>query len=86
MHEMRENEYDWSEIGMTFKEFVEWCNERACDGCWGMIEAMACMDIVSNIRKLPFWKRKKAWKEKEQQVLDEIVNPINRKIEEMNKQ
>lgn len=85
MPEMRENECDWSEMSMTFKEFVEWCNNRACDGCWGIIEAMACIDIISKIRKLPFWKRKKAWKEKEQQVLDEIVNPINRKIEEMNK-
>ena len=70
---------------MTFKEFVEWCNDRACDGCWGMIESMVCMDISSNIRKRPFWKRKKAWMEKQQQVLDEIVNPINRKIEEMNR-
>ena len=81
---MRENECDWRKIGMTFKEFVEWCNDRACDGCWGMIEAMTCIDIISNIRKLPFWKRKKAWMEKQQQVLDEIVNPTNRKIQEMN--
>ena len=85
MSEMRENECDWSIIGMTFKEFEEWCNDRACDGFWGMIEAIVCIDIISNIRKLPFWKRKKAWMEKEQQVLNEIVNPINRKIEEMNK-
>ena len=34
---------------MTFKEFVEWCNDRACDGCWGMIESMVCMDIISSI-------------------------------------
>ena len=84
MPEMRENECDWRKIGMTFKEFVEWCNDRAGDGCWGMIEAMTCIDIISNIRKLPFWKRKKEWMEKEQQILDEIVNPINRKIQEMN--
>ena len=50
-----------------------------------MIESMVCIDIISNIRKLPFWKRKKAWMEKEQQVLNEIVNPINRKIKEMNR-
>ena len=30
---------------MKFKEFAKWCNERACDGCWGMLEAMACIDI-----------------------------------------
>ena len=85
MPEMRGNERDWSKMSMTFKRFVEWCNNRACDGCWGMTEVMACIDIISEIRKLPFWKRKKAWKEKEPQVLDEIVNPINKKIEEMNR-
>ena len=85
MSEMRGNERDWSKMSMTFKMNVKWCNNRACDGCWGMIEAMACIDIISEIRKLPFWKRNKAWKEKEQQVLDEIVNPINRKIEKMNR-
>ena len=83
MPEMREDECDWRKIGMTFKEFVEWCNNRACDGLWGIIESMVCIDIISSIRKLPFWKRKKAWIEKEKQVLDEIVNPINRKIQEM---
>ena len=30
---------------MKFKEFAKWCNERACDGCWGMLEAMACIDL-----------------------------------------
>lgn len=34
---------------MKFKEFVNWCNERACDGCWGMLEAIACI----NLRALP---------------------------------
>lgn len=25
---------------MKFKEFSAWCNDRACDGCWGMTEAI----------------------------------------------
>ncbi len=70
---------------MTYKEFVKWCNERACDGCWGMITAMVCIDIMRRIKKIPFWKREKYWKaEYEQKVLDEIVNPINKKIAEFN--
>lgn len=67
---------------MSFKEFKRWCNDRACDGCWSMLTAMACIGLMNDIKKIPFWKRKKAWKEKEQQVLDEIVNPINKMIEE----
>lgn len=71
---------------MTFKQFVAWCNERACDGCWGMITAMACIDLMKTVKKQPFWKREKFWKkEYEQRVLDEIVNPINKKIDEMRK-
>ena len=50
---------------MTFKQFNAWCSERACDGCWGMLEAMACLDINGKIRDVPFWKREKLWKKEE---------------------
>ena len=66
---------------MTFKEFMTWCNERACDGRWGMVEAMVSIDLMVEIRKLLPWKREKVWREQyEKQVLDEIVDPINQKI------
>lgn len=69
---------------MKFKQFVEWCNERACDGCWGMLEAMACIDLIETINKKPFWKREKFWREEyEQRVLEKIINPISDKIKEM---
>lgn len=69
---------------MKFKEFTNWCNERVCDGCWGMLEAIACINLINEIMKIQFWKREKFWKENyEQQVLDEIVNPIEKKLEEM---
>lgn len=71
---------------MKFKEFVNWCNQRACDGCWGMLTAMASIDLIQQVRKIHFWRREKFWKENyEHQVLDEIVNPIERKLEEMRK-
>lgn len=66
---------------MKFKEFVNWCNERACDGCWGTLTAMACIDSIGEVKKVPFWKREKFWKENyEQQVLEEIINPIEKKL------
>lgn len=46
---------------MKYKEFVAWCNERACDGQWGLRMACACIDIMKQINKKPFWKREKAW-------------------------
>lgn len=69
---------------MKYKKFVAWCNQRACDGCWGMLTAMACIDLIGKMRKVPFWKREKIWKEKyEKQVLDEIINPIEEKMKEL---
>ena len=69
---------------MKFKEFVNWCSERACDGRWGRLEAIACINVINEIMKIQFWKREKFWKENyEQQVLEEIINPIEKKLEEM---
>ena len=67
---------------MTFKEFSKWCNERACDGCWGMKEAMICASICEDMYKKPFWKREKIWREDcEKSVVSQIVEPTNKLIE-----
>lgn len=69
---------------MNFKEFVRWCNERACDGCWGLSEAITCVGIMHEVKEKPFWKREKYWKEKfEGYVLNSIVNPIEKMLAEM---
>lgn len=47
---------------MKFKEFINWCNERACDGCWGMLEAIACINLINEIMKIQFGKEKKSGK------------------------
>ena len=66
---------------ITFKQFKEWCNDRTCDGCWGMLEALACIDLIDRVSLISFWKREKLWrKEYEEKILKEIVNPINNKI------
>lgn len=69
---------------MRFKKFVNWCNERACDGRWGMIEAMTCISIIQEIRQEPFWRREKLWKTKyKKDVLEQIVWPIEDKIQQI---
>ena len=69
---------------MKFKEFSNWCNERASDGCWGIIEAMTCSKVYSYIYKKPFWKREKIWhKVYERSIVTGIVEPINKKIKEL---
>ena len=68
---------------MTFRQFKQWCNERACDGCWGMNDAMFCIELIKTMQKIPFWKRIKVWKKIETQVLCSVVTPINQKIQEV---
>ena len=46
---------------MTFKDFVEWCNMRACDGIWGRYHAIVAIDVIKDVRKRPFWRQEKYW-------------------------
>ena len=42
------------------------------------------VNLINEIMKIQFWKREKIWKENyERQVLEEIINPIEKKLEEM---
>lgn len=67
---------------MKFKEFCKWCNDRACDGRWGMSEALICMQIYEEIMGLRFWKREKVWQDKYvKQIYKEIIEPTNKRID-----
>lgn len=67
---------------MTFKQFKQWCNKRACDGCWGSHDALYCMNLIQNMMKSPWYRRNKIWKTIETQVLYAVVSQINQKIQE----
>ena len=64
---------------MKYKEFIRWCIERACDGSWGSVTAMYCIDIITKINKLPFWKREKEWQKISEFVVDNVVKVIDEK-------
>ena len=70
---------------MTFKEFSDWCNERACDGCWGMQTAIFCINVMNEVNKQVFWKKEKKWQElnADDCIVKGIVEPINQKIAKM---
>ena len=36
---------------MAFKNFSDWCNQRAADGCWDMTSALACTEILNKVRQ-----------------------------------
>ncbi len=64
---------------MNFKEFVAWCNDRAADGRWDMVEAICCCDAASKIYKQPFWKREKVWQKQYKDDVMPIVEATNKK-------
>jgi hypothetical protein len=44
---------------------------------------MLCIDVLRMIRRLPFWKRKRVWSKVEDEMLAKVINPINKKIQEL---
>lgn len=34
---------------MNYKEFKQYCNDRACDGNWGMTEVLNCISIMEHV-------------------------------------
>lgn len=65
---------------MKYKEFFNWCTERTFDGCWGMQEAVICLDIIEKMKHTSIFKRKTKWLEFEP-VANEIVTNTNEIIE-----
>ena len=71
---------------MTYKEFNDWCNNRVCDGHWGLKEAILCVGICEIISNKPRWRREKAWQKHElRMAAEEIVTETNKLIAIMEK-
>lgn len=66
---------------MKYKDFVRWCNRRACDGCWGYATCIVCIAIMNEMKSVPFYKRNKLWRELRADVEEKVVKPINELIE-----
>lgn len=70
---------------LSYKEFNNWCNQRAADGKWGYNEAIICLDIVRQIDEIPiyrFIKRNRLWTELEP-CANNILTKTNEKIKEV---
>ena len=67
---------------MTYQEFKDWCNDRVCDGMWGVDTFFACKHIMDIMNATIFFQRKKIWKILEPEVMAGIVEPVNKRIKE----
>lgn len=60
---------------VTFEEFSDWANMRACDGCWSMTMAMVSIDVISEVMKIkPFFYRKRKREEAWEKIKKETFN------------
>ena len=60
---------------ITFEEFNQWCNMRACDGQWSMFMAVNCMEAIRRVQKVkPFFGRKKAREKEWERIKSEYFN------------
>jgi hypothetical protein len=53
---------------MTYQEFKEYCNDRACDGQWSLLEALACINVIEEIDSIKvkgLFKKKQTLKARE---------------------
>jgi len=37
---------------MTYVEFKDWCNARACDGQWSMVQAATCIAAINDVESV----------------------------------
>ena len=74
----KKQEKDPKEGVQTFKEFIEWFNERVADGFWGGASTpLICMDIYAYIMKFPFWRREIEFQKLKDELNKEIIIPVN---------
>lgn len=65
---------------MSYQDFNDYCNQRACDGRWSMTEAVFCIEIIERVQSIKkkglFSKRRtyKARKEEFEKIKIEMEN------------
>lgn len=59
---------------MSYQDFKKWCNDRACDGRWDMLEAMACLHLIREIDsiKVKGLFQKKSYNESQRRSMEKV--------------
>ena len=59
----------------SFKEFMSYCNDRACDGRWSLNMAVVSIRAVNHVQSVkPLFGRKKAREKKWEEIRKEYFN------------
>lgn len=65
---------------MTYKEFKEYCNDRACDGQWSAGDVMMCLEIRNRIESVQVKKFGIVMKKKTEKAQEEAWQELLAKI------
>ena len=63
---------------MTYKKYINWCDDRAMDGRWPLTIALICCGEANKVYQLSFWKRHKKMKTEIPQEYTDMVNFVNK--------
>ena len=59
----------------SFEDFSGWCNARACDGAWGLNDAIISSEICTKVYAIkPIFGKKKAREKKWESLRDEFLD------------
>lgn len=60
---------------ITFKEFISWANDRACDGAWSRYTAVVCIEAINEVQAVkPLFGKNRAREKKWQEIKGEYFN------------
>ena len=60
---------------ITFDEFIDYCNDRACDGAWSLFTALNFTEAVRRVLNVkPLFGRKKAREKEWERIKREHFN------------
>ena len=66
---------------VTFEEFDQWCNRRACDGQWSICLALNCLEAIRLVLAIkPLFGIKKA-REKEWERIKNVYFNLDAELE-----
>lgn len=68
---------------MEYKDFVRWCNQRACDGVLDYATYLICIAIMKEVESVPLDERDKLWRSVRADVEEKAVKPIEEYLKKL---
>ena len=61
---------------MTYKEFIDWCNCRACTGLWTIDVYTVFMGVAKDVNK--HFLKERYWQKNYKELVEPIIHQVER--------